>query len=254
MKRLLFGVTLTGCAFLLVGLPFPAAPAPASRNGTLVGKFVLQGKAPVRKFVVKKGDKTRDAACCAQQDIPDESLVIGEKTGGIANVCIYLLDVKSVPPNLKKAAEVPFEVRGCQFRPRVLLVQVGQKVRFTSADRCSHAVIASAQASWSLARVVPAMKTERFDIPSKPHIPFVQVYCPIHPWMKAWWLVLDHPYAAISDPAGKFSIDNLPPGEHTIRIWHEKAGYLDRQRKITIRAGKTTDLGDMAVPVARFED
>src|SRR5262245_30868106 len=61
--------------------PVPAAPTPPPPGGTLTGRFVLDGQAPDRKPLVKKGDnKVRDPGCCAREDIPDESLVVDAKT------------------------------------------------------------------------------------------------------------------------------------------------------------------------------
>ena len=55
--------------------------------------------------------------------------------------------------------------------------------------------------------------------------------------MVAYWLVVDHPYAAATDAQGNFTIKNLPVGEHECKIWHERAGYLDRKYMITVKAG-----------------
>jgi hypothetical protein len=44
--------------------------------------------------------------------------------------------------------------------------------------------------------------------------------------------VVAHPYFAISDEAGHFSMPNLPPGTYTIEAWHEKFGT--KTAKVTI--------------------
>ena len=36
--------------------------------------------------------------------------------------------------------------------------------------------------------------------------------------------VMVHPFFAISDSGGKYTIPNLPPGKYAIRTWHEKLG------------------------------
>ncbi len=58
----------------------------------------------------------------------------------------------------------------------------------------------------------------------------MQVKCDIHAWMKAYWLVLDHPYMAITDKNGKFNIEKIPEGEYEFRVWHERIGYLDTSK------------------------
>ena len=38
----------------------------------------------------------------------------------------------------------------------------------------------------------------------------MEVTCDFHPWMKVYWLILDHPYAALTDKDGRFHIENMP--------------------------------------------
>ena len=52
----------------------------------------------------------------------------------------------------------------------------------------------------------------------------VQIVCDLHPWMKSYLIVKDHPYVAITDEKGAFKIDGVPPGEYTVKCWHEKLG------------------------------
>jgi hypothetical protein len=57
----------------------------------------------------------------------------------------------------------------------------------------------------------------------------VPVKCNIHPWMTAYVGVSPHPYFAVSGTDGSFEIPNLPPGEYTIEVWHEKYGTQEQQ-------------------------
>ena len=104
----------------------------------------------------------------------------------------------------------------------------------------------------------------------------MQVKCDIHAWMKAYWLVLDHPYMAITDKNGKFNIEKIPEGEHEFIVWHERIGYLDtrkdaqgkykwnvqwdggnwvgRKCKVTVKADKNNQFPLIKVPVARFNE
>ena len=36
--------------------------------------------------------------------------------------------------------------------------------------------------------------------------------------------MLPHPYFAVTDDAGTFTIKNLPPGTYKLTAWHEKLG------------------------------
>jgi uncharacterized surface anchored protein len=38
----------------------------------------------------------------------------------------------------------------------------------------------------------------------------------------------------VTDEHGRFEIPELPPGEYTFKVWHEKAGYINRRLKVTV--------------------
>jgi hypothetical protein len=74
------------------------------------------------------------------------------------------------------------------------------------------------------------------------------VKCDIHPWMIGHVLILEHPYAALSDAKGAFTIEGLPEGTYDFRVWHESQGYVKVDTKdIEVKAGKATDLGTLKV-------
>ena len=52
----------------------------------------------------------------------------------------------------------------------------------------------------------------------------IPVKCDVHPWMKSYINVAGHPFGAVSDDTGSFSLDNLPPGQYEIEAWHESLG------------------------------
>jgi hypothetical protein len=47
--------------------------------------------------------------------------------------------------------------------------------------------------------------------------------------MRAYVGVFDHPYFAITDTNGAFSLPNLPPGAYSIEAWHERLGTHEQQ-------------------------
>ena len=82
--------------------------------------------------------------------------------------------------------------------------------------------------------------------------------------MKAWLVVRDNPYAAVTGPDGSFEIANLPAGEVELQLWHEKAGYIGgivvggkaeetkKGRKKVKIAAAGTDLGVMVLDASMF--
>ncbi len=58
--------------------------------------------------------------------------------------------------------------------------------------------------------------------------------------MSAWIVVIDHPYHAVTDARGAFTLSDVPPGTYEMEIWHETLG--SRTRSVTVRAAATEDV------------
>ena len=42
-----------------------------------------------------------------------------------------------------------------------------------------------------------------------------------HPWIGGFVHVFDHPYYQVTAEDGRFRIAGIPPGQYTVRVWHE---------------------------------
>jgi hypothetical protein len=58
--------------------------------------------------------------------------------------------------------------------------------------------------------------------------------------MLGWIYAVANPYYAITGADGKFTIGDVPPGEHTLTIWQAYTG--EAKRKVTVTAGNATEL------------
>ena len=56
----------------------------------------------------------------------------------------------------------------------------------------------------------------------------VRLGCDVHPWMRGWLVVLDHPHAAVTGTDGRFTIAAVPPGSYTLALWHEVLSRTER--------------------------
>lgn len=130
-----------------------------------------------------------------------------------------------------------------QFIPHVLPVQRGAAVDFPNEDDVFHNVFSlSSAATFNLGRFPKgASKSWVFDKSGT-----VQVFCQIHADMSAVILVLDNPYFAIPSDAGRYVIENVPPGEYTVVGWHERVKPITHIVRVV--AGETTKL-DFNIPI-----
>lgn len=231
--------------------------------GTLRGKFVLEGEAPVPKPFPPSSD-----AFCVKSKPQDLSLQV-DPAGGIANVVVMLRpalgDQPPVHPGYEaaKAQPVTIDNRCCSFNPRVVLVRTGQTLVLKNSDETTHNTNLALFENDGLNVVLAAGGEQRvvFDRPETAPMP---VGCNVHPFMKGFVLIRDDPYAVASTESGEFEIANLPAGEHTFEFWHE-LGRLrgveiadqqaDRRGRIrlTVPDGGELDLGEIAVPAELFQ-
>ncbi len=209
--------------------------------GTISGQVILDDEVPAVKYFHRKGADVKDKEVCAKDDVVDDRLVIDSASKGIANVFVYLKDEKvKVHPDLKASKEptVTFDQKDGIFFPHALVVRTDQKVKVLSDDPIGHNTHTNPLKNNPVNFLVSPNDRKGVEVPvtQSEKLPF-KVVCDIHPWMSAYWLVVPHPYAAVTDKDGKFTIENLPTGEHVFRVWQEKAGYLEKELKVTVKAG-----------------
>jgi plastocyanin len=116
---------------------------------------------------------------------------------------------------LKRAV---IDQRNKRFIPHILIVTPGTKIDFPNNDTVFHNVFAYFEAKRFDLGMYPrgATKSQIF-----PRAGVVSVLCNIHPDMSAFIVIVDSPYYAQADKSGNFRLEGIPPGEYTVRFWHE---------------------------------
>ena len=197
-----------------------------SQSGTLAGKVKLIGLAPTLANL----PVTRDMKVCGTSK-PDESLEV--KDSGVKNAVIWFLDLPEAP-----GAKVPkqkLDQQACVFLPHILAAPLGAEVDVVNSDRALHNVRAQ---SGETKLMNYAMPIPGHVVPTRLKKEGIfKVSCDVHPWMRAWLLVLPASALAITDENGAYRIEGVPAGKHRIRIWHERLG--ERNAEVEIAAGKT---------------
>ena len=46
--------------------------------------------------------------------------------------------------------------------------------------------------------------------------------------MRAWVVVAEHPFYAVTGPGGEFALGNLPAGKYTLNVWQETLGTVTK--------------------------
>jgi plastocyanin len=173
--------------------------------------------------VPKKLPVTIDQYVCGKEKV-GEDLPVGPQ-GGVKNVVVWL---QTPPPGAtwpSAPVKVEMDQKSCTFAPRVVLVPAGGTVEFLNSDRLLHNLHSASRENPTFNRTQPRGRVIPVTF-SKPE--FVQVNCDLHSWMRAWVVVADHPYYALSNDAGEFVLPNVPPGKYVLQIWQETLGITSR--------------------------
>ena len=206
--------------------------APVALNATISGVITFDGE-PTREPQVLNMEA--DPVCVernAENPATEQSFLLDESKG-IANV---LVQVMSGLPDVEFAAaepEIVFTQSGCVYDPHVLIVRVGQTVKILNPDGTLHNVHVFGKVNDEFNQAMPQTLTELPVVFDQVETEPFAIKCDVHPWMNAYGVVLDHPYAAVTAADGSFSIPNLPAGTYQVRIWHELLGAQTREVTVT---------------------
>lgn len=148
----------------------------------------------------------------------------------LANVLVYLKG--PLWPGDRGSEPVVLDQVGCRYLPHVIGLQTGHKLRIQSSDPFLHNVhgLAEQNAAFNFAESGPGAK--ELEGWTQPEI--FSVKCDVHPWMKAWVGVFDHPWFMVSGADGAFRLAKAPPGSYTLVAWHERFGQLTRDITIPV--------------------
>jgi hypothetical protein len=225
-----------GAGALVPGGSEPAQAAPGT--GVLRGRVVFAGKTPAR---AELAGPTATAGC-QHHDGPvlAENVIVND--GRLANVVVFVkkgLGDGQIPP--PPAEPLVLDQKGCVYTPHVVALRAGQPFVVRNSDAVTHNV------NWRPKRNDPNNAAQAQGSPpvegrferAEMGVP---IGCDLHPWMKAWMCVFDHPYFAISGADGSFTIHDVPAGSYEIGAWHEvyRDEWSSAGKKFAISEGLAT--------------
>jgi len=169
-------------------------------------------------------------------DIKGKVKAVGVKNN--ANAVIY---VETIPGKTFDPPKDPvtMDQRNLVFTPHALPIVAGTTVRFLNSDDVLHNVF------------TPDKCAEKFNLGTWPKGQertytfknagcVSRMLCNVHPEMEAYVVVLENPYFAVSSKDGSYTIKNVPPGKHTLKIWHDK--LKGESQEVTVAESGATDV------------
>ena len=228
-----------------------------AQTASLKMRFVYDGAPPAAQQI-NVAPRFRPAGGA----IPDERLLVDPVSKGIGNVVVYVYTGRGgsqldlAPYEGKNRRLLADNIR---FEPHILLAQAGDTLEVMNRGQNGHNLYLpffnNPEIEFDLApgkkNVIPLTKSEPAAIP---------VFGNIYPWMKAYLVILEHPFAGISDKDGAISVDGLPANTKLVfKVYHE-AGLINQVKikdvpmawnrsrfELDLSPGDN-DLGDVLVP------
>jgi len=212
-----------------------AAPPAATTGGaattgseTISGKVTFDGTVPP----AEKIKLSADPKCVEMHKEGMEKQPIMVKDGGLANVFVWVKSGVTAPP-AAPTEPVVLDQRGCEFQPHIVVLRTSQPLEMRNSDDALHNIHPkpAANREFNIGQALRGMSAARaFEHPEV----MIPVICDIHPWMRAYVAVVDHPYFAVTGADGTYAISGLPPGKYEVEAWHETLGT--QSRTVTVKA------------------
>ena len=191
--------------------------------GDVSGTITFEGSAPKMKPLRMDADPV----CVANNEVkPRKEWLILGKDNGVKNMLVYVKESKS--GSLSKNYDAPkdaavIDQKGCVYVPHVLGIMTGQQLDILNSDGTLHNIHALPKVNKEFNKAMPRSKKLMSVTFDKSEDPF-KIKCDVHPWMGAYLGVFDHPYFAVTDDSGSYTISGLPAGKYVVEAWHEKLG------------------------------
>ena len=218
---------------LALGIAALCMTGQAAVAGSVTGSVVYEGKVPSLRPLAVAAEPV-----CAKKHatVPNEALVLGAGNT-MANVVVQV--VSGLPAGKTWPAPkqpVTMDQDGCQYKPHVMGVMVGQPFKVLNSDGILHNVHALPKVNAPFNMAMPPTVKESTKSFGKSEGMFM-IKCDVHPWMQSYIGVFAHPFFAVTGSDGKFTIANLPAGTYQVEAWHEKLGT--QKATVTVGASDT---------------
>ncbi len=166
------------------------------------------------------GSITGVVTCAKVRDNAD-AIVYVEKVG----------DGKYAPPT----EHAVIDQLNLTYVPRVVAMQKGTTADFPNSDAVRHNVFSppTAALQFNLGTYpTGVIKEVLFDVTGE-----TPLLCNVHAEMAGYAVAFENPYFALTDKAGNYTIEGVPPGKYVVKTWHEK--LKDVSSDVTVEAGKS---------------
>ena len=191
-------------------------------GATITGVVRFKGTKPEARPITEVGGNSFCKNCYPDKLPKHDDFVFGKNGNDdtLQNVLVYVskgLEGKTFQPPQKPAV---LDQVGCMYTPHVVAVMTGQTLEIRNSDATLHNVMATPRNNPPFNLGMPGAGQTINKVFKQPEFK-MNLRCFMHPWMSGYVHVLPHPFFAITQEDGTFTIKGLPPGEYEISVLHE---------------------------------
>jgi plastocyanin len=237
----------------LFGFVAMVASLQGAHSGDIAGTVTLKGTPPPE---IENQQIKIDPVCSKMHSGPVKTqfYVVGQNNG--LGDCFVTLKGISGKSDGANAAPVVLDQKGCEYVPYIFAVQTGQKIVVKNSDPVMHNVhpmpvrVDAGNKEDNKAQMAGSPPIT-FTFPA-PEV-FLKFSCQVHPWMFAYASIVDHPYFAVTDKDGKYTIKNVPDGKYTMEVYHRKAAPISKPvtGEVEVKGGSVTKDFALEVPASK---
>lgn len=202
-------------------------------SGSITGFVVYTGPAGEEVTI----NMNADPVCAsAHSGVVTARSIVTNADGRVKNVVVtiakgleeYVLPLPEEPPMLDQL--------GCLYAPSAIVVKPGT-LRISNSDKTLHNVHSLSKTNKSFNSAMPAGSAPLSRAFDKEEV--VPVKCDVHAWMKAY-IIVANTIGDVTKDDGTFTLMGIPPGEYTIKTWHETLAPTTMQ--VTVKPSEATNV------------
>ncbi len=212
-------------------------------GGSVSGKVTFEGPLP-DDAVEEIGINKNPEVCDVDETGYREVVWVDVKDGALRGSFVFIDKIeqgKKWPQ--PEAGNYMINQEKCRFHPWAQVVQPGNMIIRNSDKGVLHNI--NTRELIGIGKKKKPVKRTMFnfgqpdpgDIEQKlkpRRSPFIAINCEAHNFMFGFMMAPKHPYAVVVKEDGTYSIDDIPPGEYTVKAWHPRFGI--KKTKLTVPA------------------
>ncbi len=237
-----------GTALLLSAWPAGAYESVSLDDPGTISGWVQVETEPASELL----ESTQDPDFCGSEI--EIQLIEVNQQGRLRNAVVFISEIAR-GRRIDKTVRHQLRLEKCRATPDILAVTAGQVLEISNHDPVLHTIRATRnqqedQVAFTASLPVKGMKIDK----RLPDGGLLELRCTAgHAPARTWVYVFEHPYHALTDKKGRFTIEGIPAGDYQLTVWHPEVGT--QTLEISVQAGTRTEaeFDQLAIP-AEAED